>query len=182
MRSRRRRKRVGLGDAEAVAGEDADAALAPFAPFTIDEISKVFEEELDAALENEGREDVGAVRLVEVIEEVREQGVLVSASMDKGRCVGGCQGEWGGVGNAVRARIRWHEVAGPCGNDVSYAASGVDDVVFVARDQMNVKVRDRLSRGFSNVDPDVEAVGKVFGRDGLAGDRERAEKLGLFLP
>ncbi len=82
----------------------------------------------------------------------------------------------------VRARIRWHEVAGPCGNDVSYAASGVDDVVFVARDQMNVKVRHRLSRGFSNVDPDVEAVGLVGRRDGLAGDREGAEKLGLFLP
>ena len=92
--------------------------MAPFAPFTIDEISKVFEEELDAALENEGGEDVGAARVVEVVEEEREQGVLVTSSTDKGRCVGGRQGEWGGVGNAVRARIRWHEVAGPCGNDV----------------------------------------------------------------
>ncbi len=128
----------------------------------------MFLEELDAALENEGREDVGAVRVVEVAQEVRGQGVLVST--DKGRWVGGCQGEWGGVGNAVRARIRWHEVAGPCGNDVSYAASGVDDVVFVARDQMNVRVRDRLSRRFSNVDADVVAVGKVFGRDGFASD------------
>ena len=44
--------------------------MAPFAPFTIEEISKVFEEELDAALENEGREDVGAVRVVEVVQEV----------------------------------------------------------------------------------------------------------------
>ena len=143
----------------------------------------MFQEELDAALENEGREDVGAVRVVEVVEEVREQGVLVTSSMDKGRCVGGCQGEWGGVGNAVRARIRWHEVAGPCGNDVSYAASGVDVVVFVARDQMNVKVRHRLSRRFSNDDPDVEAVGLVLGRDGLASDGKGTEyaKLGLLV-
>ena len=173
-------ERVGLGDSEVVAGEDADAA---FAPFAIEEISKVFLEELDAALENEGREDVGAARVVKVVEEVREQGVLVTSSADEGRCVGGCQGEWGGVGNAVRARIRWHEVAGPCGNDVSYAASGIDDVVFVARDQMNVKVRHRLSRGFSNVDPDVEAVGKVFGRDGFASDGKGTEyaKFGLLV-
>ncbi len=61
-------------------------------PLLIEEISKVFLEELDAALENEGREDVGAARVVEVAQEVREQGVLVSASTDKGRCVGGCQG------------------------------------------------------------------------------------------
>ena len=153
--------------------------MAPFAPFTIDEISKVFEEEVDAALENERREDVGAARAVEVAQEVREQGVLVPAH--KGRCVGGCQGERRGVGNAVRARIRWHEVAGPCGNDVSYAASGVDDVVFVARDQMNVKVRHRLSCRFSDVDPDVEAVGLVGGRDGLASDGKGGEKLGLLV-
>lgn len=88
---------------------------------------------------------------------------------------------WGGVGDAVRARIRWHEVAGPCGNDVSYAASGVDDVVFVARDQMNVKVRHRLSCRFSNVDPDVEAVGKVFGRGGFASDGKGGEKLDLLV-
>lgn len=43
-------ERVGLGDAEVVAGEDADAA---FAPFAIEEIAKVCQEELDAALENE---------------------------------------------------------------------------------------------------------------------------------
>ena len=46
---------------------------------------------------------------------------------------------------------------------------------------MNVKVRHRLSRGFSNVDPDVEAVGKVFGRDGLAGDGKGGEKVGLLV-
>ena len=49
------------------------------------------------------------------------------------------------------------------------------DFHFVARDQMNVKVWDRQSRGFSNVDPDVEAVGKVFGRDGLASDGKGTE-------
>ncbi len=40
------------------------------AAFAVEEISKVFLEELDAALENEGREDVGAARVVEVAEEV----------------------------------------------------------------------------------------------------------------
>ena len=123
------------------------------------------------------------MRVVEMAEEVREQGVLVASSTDEGRCVGGCQGERGGVGNAVRLRIRWHEAAGPCGNDVSYAASGIGNVVLVARDQMNVKVRHRLSRRFSNVDPDVEAVGMVRGRDGLASDGQGTEyaKLGLLV-
>ena len=46
---------------------------------------------------------------------------------------------------------------------------------------MNVKVRHRLSRGFSDVDPDVKAVGLVLGRDGFASDGQGGEKLGLLV-
>lgn len=60
--------------------------------------------------------------------------------------------------------------------------SRIFDVVLVSRDQMNVKVRDGLAGGLADVDADVEAVGEVFGRDGFFGDRERAQKLALFLP
>ncbi len=48
----------------------------------------MFEEELDAALENEGREDVGAVRVVEVIEEVPASAKATAGKRDERSGVG----------------------------------------------------------------------------------------------
>ena len=59
---------VGIGDAEVVAGEDAEAAPA------VEEIAQVPFEAVDAARQDEADGDVGVVGLGEVLDEVGRSG------------------------------------------------------------------------------------------------------------
>ena len=65
---------VGLGDAEVVAGEKAQATV------SIKKLAEVGIEKLDAASENEGNDQIGAVGPVEMSQEVGEERIVLAAN------------------------------------------------------------------------------------------------------
>ncbi len=65
---------VGLGDSEVVAGEKAQAA------FSIEKLAEVGVEQIDAASENEGNDQIGAVGAVEMSQEMGEQRIVLAAN------------------------------------------------------------------------------------------------------
>ena len=69
---------VGLGDAEVVAGEEAEAALSG------QEVAEVGAEPLEAARHDEADGDVGGRGFRELLAEVGEEGVVLAAGDEAG--------------------------------------------------------------------------------------------------
>ncbi len=101
-----------------------------------------------AARHDEADGDVGGRGFRELLAEVGEEGVVLAPGDEAG---GGC----GAFGQVVAL----------AGDDVPHTATGVGDVVLVARDQVDVEMEDGLPRGFADVDADVVAVGVVAAGD-----------------
>ena len=74
--------------------------------------------------------------------------------------------------------VRVPQGSSPSGHDVAHATAGVGYIAVVARDDVNVQVEDCLSRGLSDVDADVKAIGGVELGDGLSGPVDRGHERG----
>ncbi|MBU6290240.1 MAG: hypothetical protein KGS10_18940 [Chloroflexi bacterium] len=108
------KQRLGLGDVEVVAGEQAEGAAA------VQEVAQVLDHEVEAAGANEGDAQVGGGRAVEVRAEVGQQGV-VRAAVDE-RLV------MGRLGHRKPRRRRSPEVVSLRRDDVAHAAAWVGQV------------------------------------------------------
>jgi hypothetical protein len=64
---------------------------------------------------------------------------------------------------------------------VADASARIGDVPGVARDDVEVQVKDGLARGRANVPADVEAVGPITPEDLLAGNGDGGEQIPLLL-
>jgi hypothetical protein len=66
-------------------------------------------------------------------------------------------------------------------DDVADTAARIRDVAGVARDDVDVQVKDGLARGRANVPADVEAVGPIMLEDLLACNGDGGDQIALLL-
>ena len=73
------------------------------------------------------------------------------------------------------------EIIPLAGDDVAHAAARIGDVAGVARNYVDVQVRNGLAGGGAGVDADIEAVGVVLPADGVAGDGDSVGESVAFI-
>ena len=59
--------------------------------------------------------------------------------------------------------------------DAAYAAAGILDITAVARDHVQVRVRDRLTGYLAHVDPQIVAIEMILGVDSALASATRSQ-------
>ncbi len=110
------------------------------------QIAEVFEHAVDAALQREADDDVGAVGGGQMRDDVRQQRVVAAGDQVPRR----------------RGRRLTCQVVRAARDDVADAAAWIGDVAGIAGNDVEMQVRDGLARGLADVDPDIEAAFTVL--------------------